>query len=151
VCESAAGSLREPESAPEAARCKRQKKQAHNHTIQTMSEFGVKEKSADDDDDLTAIERFLNKAYNGICGVLFIMSKDTASTPTLAMVGMLVDFLQRTFVLKVVPAFPAYLIPFRILSVLAFNFYASMHWHWNSSIVGWLSAIVRTAFVATFN
>jgi hypothetical protein len=57
-----------------------------------MSEFGG-DNSAEEE--LSALERFLNKAYNGICGVLFIMSKDTASTPTLAMVGMLVDFLQR--------------------------------------------------------
>ena len=120
---------------------------ARAYLLQMMSEFGGDHST---EEELTVLERFFNKAYNGVCGVLFIMSKDTASTPSLAMVGMLVDFLQRTFYHDFHVSSSVHYSHYVLYSVLAFNFYQSvpMHWHWNSTVVGWLSTIVRiTTFI----
>jgi hypothetical protein len=45
----------------------------------------------------TALEKFMDRAYAGITGVLFIMSKDVSATPTFVVVGIMIDFFQSTF------------------------------------------------------
>jgi hypothetical protein len=39
----------------------------------------------------------LDRAYAGVTGVLFIMSKDVSSTPTFAVVAIMIDFFQSAF------------------------------------------------------
>jgi hypothetical protein len=36
----------------------------------------------------------MDRAYAGITGVLFIMSKDVSSTPTFAVIAIMIDFFQ---------------------------------------------------------
>ena len=45
----------------------------------------------------TALEKFMDRAYAGITGVLFIMSKDVSATPTFVVIGIMIDFFQSTF------------------------------------------------------
>ena len=36
----------------------------------------------------------MDRAYAGITGVLFIMSKDVSATPTFVVIGIMIDFFQ---------------------------------------------------------
>jgi hypothetical protein len=46
---------------------------ALHHLRDMSSEFGESSKAADEDD-LTALEKFGNQFYNGVCGVLCVLS-----------------------------------------------------------------------------
>jgi hypothetical protein len=66
-------------------------------SIQLKSDWNICHGAYSCHSEKTALEKFMDRAYAGITGVLFIMSKDVSATPTFVVIGIMIDFFQSAF------------------------------------------------------